>query len=324
MLYKAILFSITIMKGVPKYLMNYTPTLLHDSIRIDKLYTIHYFEYMSDFTFEGERHDFWEFLYVDKGEVFATADTKEVLLKKGEILFHQPDEFHAVNATGRSAPNLIVVSFSSPSPAMHFFVKRLLQLDDVEQKLLAEIIREARSCFSCRLDDPYLAHMEKKSSDVFGSEQMIRLLLEQFLIHIIRRQSRLSALKNTHFLHTKSIISNQNADELYQNVVEYLETHLGEKLSLNQICHEHSVGRSHLQKLFRQKSGYSVMEFFYIQKIDTAKELLRTNQLNITQISEQLGYTSVHYFSRQFKKMTGMSPSEYASSVKAISEGTFM
>lgn len=110
-LYKSILFIVIIMKGVSKYLMNYTPTLLHDSIHIDKLYTIHYFEYMCDFTFEGEQHDFWEFLYVDKGEVFATSGAKEILLKKGDIVFHQPDEFHSVNATGHSAPNLIVVSF---------------------------------------------------------------------------------------------------------------------------------------------------------------------------------------------------------------------
>lgn len=305
-------------------MMNYNPTLLRDSIHIDKLYTVHYFEYMCDFTFEGEQHDFWEFLYVDKGEVYTIADAKEILMKKGDIIFHEPNEFHAVKATGSSAPNLIVVSFSSPSPAMRFFSRRLLSLDAVEHNLLAEIIKEARTCFSCRLDDPYLTHMEKKSSEIFGSEQMIRLLLEQLLIHIVRRQSRLASLKNTHLIHSKNIMSNQSADELYQNVIEYLETHLGEKLSLSQICHENSVGRTHLQQLFHQKSGHSVMEFFYIQKIDTAKELLRTNQLNITQISEQLGYTSVHYFSRQFKKMTGMSPSEYATSIKAISEGTYM
>ena len=43
--------------------------------------------------------------------------------------------------------------------------------------------------------------------------------------------------------------------------------------------------------------------------------------MNFTQISAHLGYTSIHYFSRQFKKIVGMTPSEYASSVKAIAEG---
>lgn len=51
--------------------------------------------------------------------------------------------------------------------------------------------------------------------------------------------------------------------------------------------------------------------------------MIRTNRMNFTQISEHLGYTSIHYFSRQFKKVTGMTPSEYASSIKAMAEGSF-
>ena len=58
-------------------------------------------------------------------------------------------------------------------------------------------------------------------------------------------------------------------------------------------------------------------------KVNAAKQLIRTNKMNFTQISEQLGYTSIHYFSRQFKKVTGMTPSEYASSIKAMAEGDF-
>ena len=42
--------------------------------------------------------------------------------------------------------------------------------------------------------------------------------------------------------------------------------------------------------------------------------------MNFTQIADALGYTSIHYFSRQFKKITGMTPSEYASSIKVLAE----
>ena len=49
--------------------MGYIGVQLEDSIHIDELYTVHYFEYMNNFSFAGESHNFWEFLYVDKGEV---------------------------------------------------------------------------------------------------------------------------------------------------------------------------------------------------------------------------------------------------------------
>lgn len=48
--------------------------------------------------------------------------------------------------------------------------------------------------------------------------------------------------------------------------------------------------------------------------------MIRQEQANFTEISDALGYTSIHYFSRQFKTFTGMSPSEYALSIKALSE----
>ncbi len=59
-------------------------------------------------------------------------------------------------------------------------------------------------------------------------------------------------------------------------------------------------------------------------KIDFARQLIRDNDMNFTQISDFLGYSSIHYFSRQFKKITGMTPTEYATSIKALSERTHM
>ena len=77
------------------------------------------------------------------------------------------------------------------------------------------------------------------------------------------------------------------------------------------------------EKLFKKKTSLGIIEYFSHMKINTAKELIRTGQMNFTQISEHLGYTSIHYFSRQFKKVTAMTPSEYASSIKAMADGSF-
>ena len=81
------------------------------SISIRTIYSIHYYEYRTDFTFSGETHDFWEFVYADKGETIITSDQTEFRLKAGELYFHKPNEFHAVRSDGQIAPNLIVISF---------------------------------------------------------------------------------------------------------------------------------------------------------------------------------------------------------------------
>ena len=73
-------------------------------------------------------------------------------------------------------------------------------------------------------------------------------------------------------------------------------------------------------KLFRQNTQTGVIDYFCHLKIDAARQMIREGGFNFTQISDTLGYSSIHYFSRQFKQITGMTPTEYASSVKSLSE----
>ncbi len=293
-------------------LMAYKSICLDDFIHIERLYTVHYFEYMRDFSFEGESHDFWEFIYVDKGAVRISMDDVELVLKKGEIAFHQPNEFHKVVASEDTAPNLVVVSFDCTSPAMKFFKHQVLHIDDREHSLLAEILIEARKLLDCPLDNPYTQYMPKKSSAPSDCEQYIRLCLELFLLHIRRRYTSSTAIPDT--------IIKKNRTELFMQIVEYMENHISSKLTVEQICHDNMIGRTQLQKVFQKECGMGVIEYFSKLKINTAKHMIRSSKLNFSQISEKLGYTSVHYFSRQFKKITDMTPSEYESSVKARTE----
>lgn len=304
--------------------MGYNGTKLRKSISVGKIYSIHYFEYMSNFSFCGESHDFWEFICVDKGEVGVTADHRFTILKRGDIAFHQPNEFHNVQATGTIAPNLVVVSFQCEDESMDFFRSQILRIDETERNILANIIIEARRCFDCRLDDPYLQNMPRKEEDMFGAEQLICLYLEQLLIHLIRRYSNPLVLPEKSVMDGLSKSTKSKSDaEIFNRVSDYLESRLNCAVSIEQICKDNLVGRSQLQKIVKDRCGLGVIEYFSLMKIDAAKEMIRTNHLNFTQISEQLGYSSIHYFSRQFKKITGMTPSEYALSIKAMAEGIF-
>ena len=306
--------------------MAYNGFLPENVISIGKIYSIHYFEYMSDFSFEGESHDFWEFICVDKGEVEVTGGDKKFILHKGEIAFHEPNEFHNVTATGTIAPNLIVISFQCDDNAIYYFRKKILKMDDVERNLLASIIFEARHTFQCRLDDPYLQNMPlKQPPDIFGSQQMIRLLIEQFLIHLARRYSAsyTSVVRPKDTLPAAKSTKSKNDIEIYSLVTEYMKEHIRSHVTIEQICKDNLVGRSRLQKIFKNQCGLGIIDYFSKLKINTAKELIRSKHMNFTQISDYLGYTSIHYFSRQFKKETGMTPTEYASSIKAMSEGKF-
>lgn len=303
--------------------MRYKSISLRESISITELVTIHYFEYMSDFSFPGESHDFWEFVCVDKGDVNIRMGDSNIILKKGQVAFHQPNEFHSVDATGKSAPNLVVISFHCTSPTMSFFKERILKIDESERNILADIIAEAKTVFKDRLDDPYQTEMFRSASATPEAEQLIKLHLEYFLIHLMRRYTHHYAIHTDHTLSSLKVTKIKSDTEILNRIIHYMEMHLHSRITIEQICKDNMVGRSQLQKLFQQKTGLGIIEYFSNMKIEAAKEMIRTGHMNFTQISEQLGYTSIHYFSRQFKKITDMTPSEYASSIKAMAEGAF-
>lgn len=118
--------------------MQYQGLTFTDDLHIEELFSLHYFEYMSTFSFPGESHDFWEFICVDKGEVTIGADEAVHTLKRGQIAFHKPNEFHWVRANGNVAPNLIVISFSCRSPMMDFFRDKILNVEEAERRILAQ------------------------------------------------------------------------------------------------------------------------------------------------------------------------------------------
>lgn len=297
--------------------LNYSMTPLEDILEIHRIVTIHYYEYKKNFSFGGETHDFWEFICVDRGEVNITAGDRKLTLLKDEIAFHEPMEFHDVRTSPHSAPNLIVVSFDCQSPAMDYFRKKVLKIDQYERILLSSVLREARSCFSSRLDDPYLDHLEFRAVQEEGAQQMLLISLITFLIHLMRRTS--GEAQKQGFLPSKSTSVN-SADLQFRQICSYLEEHLDEPMSLDRICRDNLIGRSQVLSLFRRKTGSGVIRCFNQMKIDHAKTLIRQSDEQFSQIARKMGYSSVGYFSRQFRIFTGMSPSEYAESIQALSE----
>ena len=108
----------------------YYGTHLKELIKINELFTVHYFEYVKDFAYSGEFHDFWELVYADKKNLLITAGAQEVELEAGQIYVHKPNEFHAVRTLENTPANFIICSFDCKSPLMQYFEHKILHLLD--------------------------------------------------------------------------------------------------------------------------------------------------------------------------------------------------
>lgn len=297
--------------------MTYISTHMKKDISIDSIITIHYFEYMKDFIFKGESHDFWELLYVDKGDVSVQAGTQWYTLSAGDIIFHRPNEFHAFQSIGKKAPNLVAISFLCFSPGMHMFQHLRATLTLEERILISQILAEARLAFATPLHDPAVEQVKLSKHAPFGSQQLIVLYLEQFLIMLKRNHLDGIPADGNPTLESPANIT----AKLYQfdRIVSYMQEHICDHMTIAKICEEFSISRSALQALFHKEKGCGAIEYFSQMKIEYAKELIRIGTMNFTEIAHYLSYSSLQYFSKQFKKSTGMSPLEYFSSVKGLS-----
>lgn len=104
-------------------------------------------------------------------------------------------------------------------------------------------------------------------------------------------------------------------DLSYLCICTYLFAHISEPLSVERICRDNLIGRSRLEALFLSHTGNGVIHSFSLFKISAAKQLIRRRRMNFSQIADALGYSDVPYFSRRFKQLTGVTPSQYAAMV---------
>lgn len=286
----------------------YIKTQLQTIINISKIVTIHYFEYDKTFVFNGEKHNFWEMVYIDKGRVQIRRDEEELTLSQGEILFHRPNEFHSLRALD-SCPNIFIVSFVCNSPAMVYFEKHQASLDETLKPFLSSIIKEAESTYVIPKNNPHLKKLNKKENAAIGGEQLIKTYLEQLLIFLIRNATK---------KRQASLFPGKESEESHLVFAArgHMEENVEKPFRVNDLCAALGYSKSYLSKLFHEQTGDTLASYAAKCKIKRAKQLIRDGNLNFSQISDRLAFDNPQYFSRVFKRVTGMTPTEFKASLK--------
>lgn len=103
---------------------------------------------------------------------------------------------------------------------------------------------------------------------------------------------------------------------LVENVTEYIRQNLDRRLTLNEVAAAFNFSPNYLSQLFARYAERGFVETITHEKIALARTLLSEGSWKIYEIAEKLGYESAFYFSKVFKKETGMSPREYMNQVK--------
>ena len=290
---------------------NFTRVGFEKIFHIEKIITIFYMEFSKDFHYEGERHDFWEMVYIDKGEMVCTADNNRFTLKSGEMTFHKPNEFHNLSGDNQSAPNVSILTFECKSRAMKHFEGKIFRLDAEEKSLLSMLFAEGLSCFKLADEsNPLLQKLEPIEGAPFGSSQMTKNLLEIFLIRLCRNTD-VTTKKHRRSYQIDGVDVPYNVKE----ILDVLQKNVYGRLTVKDVAKAVGKSESTVKQLFDQYRKGGMIQYYNSLKIAEAKKLIREGHYNFTQISDLLHFDNPQYFSKCFKKFTRKTPGEYKRSI---------
>lgn len=285
--------------------MKFNRTAVSDCIRIEEFISVFRCKLQDipskECFCDGEAHDFWEFLHLVSGELNILVDGNLFCLKPGDLILYAPYSFHTISTASDAVVS--VCAFSAKSTILPQFANTVIPLFEAHIISLSGIINLGESMFSLPKNTLTERGMPIRERISDFSMQKLANLTELFIIDLF--EEKLSGKLPEH------TTNKSNINKEFSALTSFLQNNMHRNLSTEEICTGLSMSSSHLGKLCKEMCGCGPIDYFISLKIGLAKRLITESVLNLTQISEKLGFSSVHYFSRLFKAKTGISPSNF-------------
>lgn len=279
--------------------MKFIRVRLADLLRIKSVVSCFTQDSPADYEARPEKHNFWEMVFLRRGGMWYLGGQTRGDMTAGEMLLHAPNVVHALGGDGKRPFSFFIVSFYCDSPAMQALAGKPMRVPAHLTHLIDDIIKERNDSFLKNKAYPLVAREDAP----LGSQQMLGLYLEQLLIGILRENEK---HEPTGIFASREKFERQLAAEIRA----YLEAHLYDAVDMQALCNHFHYGKSRLSEVFRNVYGDSVMHWYLARKIEAAQQAI-LNRENVAGVSARLQFDSPQYFSRIFKRYTGMCPRDF-------------
>lgn len=225
-------------------------------------------------------HEEIEILYFKKGTTCAICNQEKIACNPGDILFMNSYCFHSLE---NISANCEYFCFSS---ALDLF-----QMDANKTVTLPPYFLTSDKRVGYILDSVAEEFKEKK----FGYEILISSLMTSVLVCV----NRLSAGK------FKPAQSNADKKDKMRSAIIYINEHLTESLSLDDLCRLTCLSRTHFSRIFKSYTGKSLFDYINHLRCQYARNLFTTGKYTVAECAEKAGYNNIPYFSRKYRQIYG-------------------
>jgi len=281
----------------------FTPYPVVQQLNIPCMYSFFQEHNDAGYAFPGEAHNFWECVCVLEGALCVTADDRVYEMDAGQIIFHKPLEFHKLHVTSPDGATLLIFSFDAEGPMTAQLENKVFLLGERHKDIIDALLLYVRSRMPYRKqtvqDLPFFLYPFEHLPTY--SQTVVSYLYQLFFALV--EDGSVSATSSA-----------PDAD-IFRKAVRYLHSNLHRQPSIPEIAKHCSISDASLKRLFKKYAGVSTHQYILNLKINLASQLLQ-NQQNAAVVAQKLGFSNQSYFSRAYKRQTGLTPTQVSKSSK--------
>jgi YesN/AraC family two-component response regulator len=240
-------------------------------------------------------HDTNEIFYVISGKIKFFIKDSIYNLRKGDIIYIPKGEIHKTKYNSNLVHERLCINFTDSYIKDFFLIAK--NCSKIKYNYIPYTVTEKfmiANTFT-KLENEY------NSKDKF-SEKLIEYYLNELMILFLRHQKYRIHIK------TDDI---DNDDLLMQKAARYISNNFRKEITLNDIANYINLSSSYFSMKFKKTTGFGFKEYLLNIRIKNASYLLNETKMNITEIAFKSGFKDSNYFGDIFKKIKGLSPSNY-------------
>ena len=276
------------------------------NIHINEILGYYYSIGTSGYKFKGERHNYYELTFVDRGNLITEVEGTTYTLNEKELIIYTPGQFHTQSIEKGSSCSYVTIIFD-----MKIFIENNTANND-------EFINNKIFSYDKKIYNLINAFVQESSSQIPYMNSLMLCLLQEIIIRLLQ----LPFLKNINYSEKNdkpsSAIHKHYQDELLEKILDFINESIYEPITIFEICQKFSLSRSSLQILFKENMDTTPKKYIINLKLEKSCQMIREEKYTISNIALMLGFNSIHYFSRAFTQKYSISPSEYAKQMLKI------
>ncbi|MDF2802001.1 MAG: transcriptional regulator, AraC family [Anaerocolumna sp.] len=252
-------------------------------------------------------HDTYEMYFLLEGERYYFIDQETYHVKKGDIVLVNRQQIHKTSQASSSYHDRILIQLDGRILESYIKFTEIFTLDELFSECYGVV----------QLTDSVWIKVREM---LFEIRDEIKVKAEKWKILVCLKMIELFLLiyryRKTMVLNGSPKTVQTSKHQKVHEVAEYLQYHCESAESIDNVAKRFYISKSYLSRIFREVTGFSVNEYRNIARIKKAQRLLLSSTYSVTEISELLGFESVTYFERVFKKHSDMTPLTYKKSMR--------